>query len=106
MLPVHFWLMPIACPLAPSLVIFTGANETQKASCPLIKYCLTKKEKSVKFVVNAIALMCTEDKEHILLQENKKQYANESIFELPMELLKKVKVQYILRRKLKLMGLK
>ena len=44
---------------------------------------VTKKEKNVKFVVNAIALMCAEDKEYILLQENKKQHANESIFELP-----------------------
>lgn len=33
---------------------------------------LTKKEKSVKVVVNAIALMCAENKEYILLQENKK----------------------------------
>ena len=37
---------------------------------------LTKKEKSVKVVVNAIALMCAENKEYILLQENKKQKAN------------------------------
>ena len=44
---------------------------------------LTKREKCVKVVVNAIALMCAEDKEYILLQENKKQHANESIFELP-----------------------
>ena len=44
---------------------------------------LTKKEKSVKVVVNAIALMCAENKEYILLQENKKQNGNGSIFELP-----------------------
>ena len=66
---------------------------------------LTKKEKSVKFVVNAIALMCTEDKEYILLQENKKQYANESIFELPGGVIKESESAYgYLRRKLKANG--
>lgn len=49
---------------------------------------LTKKEKSIKFVVNAIALMCTEDKEYILLQENKNKHTNESIFELPGGVIK------------------
>lgn len=43
---------------------------------------LTKKEKSVKFVVNAIALMCEEGKEYILLQENKKLKANDIMYEL------------------------
>ena len=64
---------------------------------------LTKKEKSVKFVVNAIALMCTEDKEYILLQENKKQHANESIFELPGGVIRESVYGY-LRRKLKANG--
>ena len=44
---------------------------------------LTEKEKSVKFVVNAIALMNEDDKEYILLKENKKQDSNDIIFELP-----------------------
>lgn len=66
---------------------------------------LTKREKSVKFVVNAIALMCAEDKEYILLQENKKQYANESIFELPGWVIKESESVYgYLRRKLKANG--
>ena len=66
---------------------------------------LTKKEKSVKFVVNAIALMCTEDKEYILLQENKKQHANESIFELPGGVIKESENVYeYLRCKLKAIG--
>ena len=66
---------------------------------------LTKKEKSVKFVVNAIALMCTEDKEYILLQENKKQHANESIFELPGGVIKESENVYeYLRCKLKANG--
>ena len=42
----------------------------------------------VIFVVNAIALMCTEDKEYILLQENKNKHTNESIFELPGGVIK------------------
>ena len=61
---------------------------------------LTKREKSIKFVVNAIALMCAEDKEYILLQENKKQHANESIFELPGGVIKESESAYgYLRRK-------
>lgn len=66
---------------------------------------LTKREKSVKVVVNAIALMCTEDKEYILLQENKKQQANESIFELPGRVIRESESVYgYLRRKLKANG--
>lgn len=66
---------------------------------------LTKKEKSVKFVVNAIALMCTEDKEYILLQENKKQNGNGSIFELPGGVIRESESVYgYLRRKLKANG--
>lgn len=49
---------------------------------------LTNREKNVKVVVNAIALMCTEDKEYILLQENKNKHTNESIFELPGGVIK------------------
>lgn len=49
---------------------------------------LTKREKNVKVVVNAIALMCTEDKEYILLQENKNKHTNESIFGLPGGVIK------------------
>ena len=48
----------------------------------------TKRKKNVKVVVNAIALMCTEDKEYILLQENKNKHTNESIFELPGGVIK------------------
>ena len=63
---------------------------------------LTKKEKSVKFVVNTIALMCTEDKEYILLQENKNKHTNESIFELPGGVIKESENVYeYLRGKLK-----
>ena len=66
---------------------------------------LTKREKSVKVVVNAIALMCAEDKEYILLQENKKQHANESIFELPGGVIRESESVYgYLRRKLKANG--
>lgn len=66
---------------------------------------LTKKEKSVKVVVNAIALMCAEDKEYILLQENKKQNASESMFELPGGVIKESESVYeYLRRKLKANG--
>ena len=66
---------------------------------------LTKKEKSVKVVVNAIALMCAENKEYILLQENKKQHANESIFELPGGVIKESENVYeYLRCKLKAIG--
>ena len=66
---------------------------------------LTKKEKSVKFVVNAIALMCTEDKEYILLQENKKQNGNGSIFELPGGVIRESESVYgYLRCKLKANG--
>ena len=66
---------------------------------------LTKREKNVKVVVNAIALMCAEDKEYILLQENKKQHANESIFELPGGVIRESESVYgYLRRKLKANG--
>ena len=66
---------------------------------------LTKREKNVKVVVNAIALMCAEDKEYILLQENKKQHANESIFELPGGVIKESENVYeYLRCKLKANG--
>ena len=66
---------------------------------------LTKKEKSVKFVVNTIALMCTEDKEYILLQENKNKHTNESIFELPGGVIKESENVYeYLRCKLKANG--
>ena len=66
---------------------------------------LTKKAKSVKFVVNAIALMCTEDKEYILLQENKNKHTNESIFELPSGVVKESENVYeYLRCKLKANG--
>lgn len=66
---------------------------------------LTKREKNVKVVVNAIALMCAEDKEYILLQENKKQHANESMFELPGGVIKASESAYgYLRRKLKANG--
>ena len=66
---------------------------------------LTKKKKSVKFVVNTIALMCTENKEYILLQENKKQNGNGSIFELPGGVIRESESVYgYLRRKLKTNG--
>lgn len=66
---------------------------------------LTKKEKSVKVVVNAIALMCAENKEYILLQENKKQNGNGSIFELPGGVIRESESVYgYLRRKLKANG--
>ena len=66
---------------------------------------LTKKEKSVKFVVNTIALMCTEDKEYILLQEDKNKHTNESIFELPSGVVKESENVYeYLRCKLKANG--
>ena len=66
---------------------------------------LTKKEKSVKFVVNAIALMCAENKEYILLQENKKQNGNGSIFELPGGVIRESESVYgYLRCKLKANG--
>ena len=59
----------------------------------------------VIFVVNAIALMCTEDKEYILLQENKNKHANESIFELPGGVIKESENVYeYLRHKLKANG--
>ena len=65
----------------------------------------TKRKKNVKVVVNAIALMCTDDKEYILLQENKKQHANESIFELPGGVIRESESVYgYLRRKLKTNG--
>ena len=63
---------------------------------------LTEKEKSIKFVVNAIALMSAEDKEYVLLQENKNQHANGSIFELPGGVIRESENVYgCLRRKLK-----
>ena len=66
---------------------------------------LTKKEKSVKVVVNAIALMCAENKEYILLQENKNKHTNESIFELPSGVVKESENVYeYLRCKLKANG--
>ena len=66
---------------------------------------LTKREKSVKVVVNAIALMCAENKEYILLQENKKQNGNGSIFELPGGVIRESESVYgYLRRKLKTNG--
>ncbi len=66
---------------------------------------LTKKEKSVKVVVNAIALMCAENKEYILLQENKKQNGNGSIFELPGGVIRESESVYgYLRCKLKANG--
>ena len=59
---------------------------------------LTKREKSVK----VIALMCAEDKEYILLQENKNKHTNESIFELPGGVVKESENVYeYLRHKLK-----
>ena len=49
--------------------------------------------------------MCAEDKEYILLQENKKQHANESIFELPGGVIRESESVYgYLRRKLKANG--
>lgn len=66
---------------------------------------LTKKEKSVKFVVNAIALMCEEGKEYILLQENKKLKANDIMYELPGKVIRESENVYgCLRRKLKAKG--
>lgn len=66
---------------------------------------LTEKEKNIKFVVNAIALMSAEGKEYVLLQENKKQYANGSIFELPGGVIKESENVYgCLRRELKANG--
>lgn len=66
---------------------------------------LTKREKNVKVVVNAIALMCTEDKEYILMQENKNKHANEIIFELPGGVIKESENVYeYLRCKLKAIG--
>ena len=55
--------------------------------------------------LNAIALMCTEDKEYILLQENKNKHTNESIFELPGGVVKESENVYeYLRHKLKAIG--
>ena len=66
---------------------------------------LTKREKNVKVVVNAIALMCTEDKEYILLQGNKNKHTNESIFELPGGVIRESENVYeYLRCKLKAIG--
>lgn len=44
---------------------------------------LTKKEKKVKFVVNAIALMNKGGKSYIMIEEKKKSKANISMLELP-----------------------
>ena len=64
---------------------------------------LTKKETSVKFVVNAIAVMCEEDKKYILLKENKKRKAN--IFELPGGIIRRNENIYgCLRRELNAKG--
>lgn len=66
---------------------------------------VTNKEKRFKVVVNAIALMCAENKEYILLQENKKQNGNGSIFELPGGVIRESESVYgYLRRKLKANG--
>lgn len=66
---------------------------------------LTKKEKNVKFVVNAIALMNEDDKEYILLKENKKQHANDIIFELPGGVIRESENVYgCLRRELNSKG--
>lgn len=66
---------------------------------------LTKKEKSVKFVVNAIALMCEEGKEYILLQENKKLKANDIMYELPGGVIRESENVYgCLRRELNAKG--
>ena len=63
---------------------------------------LTKKEKGVKFVVNAIALMNEDDKEYILIEENKNQHANDIIFELPSRVIRESEDVYgCLRRELK-----
>lgn len=68
---------------------------------------LTKKEKNVKFVVNAIALMYEEGKEYILLEENKKQRANGIMFELPGGVIRESENVYgCLRRELNAKGLK
>ena len=66
---------------------------------------LTKKEKKVKFIVNAIALMNEDDKEYILLKENKKQHANDIIFELPGGVIRESENVYgCLRRELNSKG--
>ena len=68
---------------------------------------LTKKEKEVKFVVNAIALMNEDDKEYILLKENKKQDSNDIIFELPGGVIRESENVYgCLRRELNDKGFK
>ena len=49
--------------------------------------------------------MCEDGKEYILLEENKKQHANESIFELPGGVIRESESVYgYLRRKLKANG--
>lgn len=66
---------------------------------------LTKKEKKVKFVVNAIALMNEDDKEYILIEENKNQHANDIIFELPSRVIRESEDVYgCLRRELNAKG--
>ena len=66
---------------------------------------LTKKEKNIKFVVNAIALMCEVGKEYILLEENKKLKDNDIIFELPSGVIRESESIYgCLRRELNSKG--
>lgn len=66
---------------------------------------LTKKEKNIKFVINAIALMNEDDKEYILLKENKKQHTNDIIFELPSGVIRESENIYgCLRRELNSKG--
>lgn len=68
---------------------------------------LTKKEKNVKFIVNAIALMCEAGKEYILLEENKKQHDNDIMFELPGGVIRESENVYgCLRRELNDKGFK
>ena len=68
---------------------------------------LTKKEKNIKFVVNAIALMCEDDKEYILLKENKKQHTDDIMFELPSGvIMENENIYECLRRELNARGFK
>lgn len=68
---------------------------------------LAKKEKNVKFIVNAIALMSEDDKEYILLKENKKQHTDDIIFELPGGVIRESENVYgCLRRELNDKGFK
>ena len=66
---------------------------------------LTEKEKSIKFVVNAIALMYEDNKEYILLQDNEKSKANIGMLELPGGSIKGSENVYgCLRREFKAKG--